>query len=157
MNKKFIKVLCSVTFSCMICTSYLAIVSAAPINNSKFKSNEINTSVDGSNKSERIPSTNSEPLGLNKKNTNSSKYSFSDLNNLSNKEILDLTSKIKWSDISDLFQYNNDSYTFYSNRERMEALINGLYEKASTYTSTDDKGIDTLVEILRSWILFRVL
>lgn len=150
MNKKFIKVLCSVTFSCMICTIYLAIVSAAPINNSKFKSNEINTSVDGSNKSERIPSTNSEPLGLNKKNTNSSKYSFSDLNNLSNKEILDLTSKIKWSDISDLFQYNNDSYTFYSNRERMEALINGLYEKASTYTSTDDKGIDTLVEILRS-------
>ncbi len=29
-------------------------------------------------------------------------------------------------------------------------MIDGLYEKASTYTSTDDKGIDTLVEILRS-------
>ncbi len=81
---------------------------------------------------------------------NTAKYSFNDLNKLSNKEILDLTSKIKWSDISDLFQYNNDSYAFYSNRERVQALIDGLYEKASTYTSADDKGIDTLVEILRS-------
>jgi len=151
MKKKFIKVLCSVALSCMICTSYLAKVSAAaPINNTKIKSNEINTSVDSSNKLERMPSTNSEPLGLNAKNTNSSKYSFSDLNKLSNKEILDLTSKIKWNDISDLFQYNDDSYAFYSNRERVQALIDGLYEKASTYTSTDDKGIDTLVEILRS-------
>ncbi|HCL4436573.1 TPA: collagenase [Clostridium botulinum] len=149
MKKKFIKMICSIAIGCMISTSCIAKVSAAPTNNTKINSNEINISEDSS-KSERMPSTKSKPLGLNATKANSSKYSFSDLNKLSNKEILDLTSKIKWNDISDLFQYNDDSYAFYSNRERVQALIDGLYEKASTYTSTDDKGIDTLVEILRS-------
>lgn len=141
--------LCSVAIGCMISTSCMAKVSAAPTNNTKINSNEANISEDSS-KSERIPSTKSKPLGLNATKSNTAKYSFNDLNKLSNKEILDLTSKIKWNDISDLFQYNDDSYAFYSNRERVQALIDGLYEKASTYTSTDDKGIDTLVEILRS-------
>ncbi|MCS4477025.1 M9 family metallopeptidase N-terminal domain-containing protein [Clostridium botulinum] len=133
----------------MICTSCITKVSAAPTNNTKINSNEINISEDSS-KSERIPSTKSKPLGLNATKANTAKYSFNDLNKLSNKEILDLTSRIKWNDISDLFQYNDDSYAFYSNKERVQALIDGLYEKASTYTGTDDKGIDTLVEILRS-------
>ncbi|EPY2286693.1 collagenase [Clostridium sporogenes] len=149
MKKKFIKMLCSVAIGCMISTSYIAKVSASPSNNTKANSNEINISEDSS-KSERIPSTKSKPLGLNATKTNTSKYSFSDLNKLSNKEILDLTSKIKWNDISDLFQYNKDSYAFYSNKERVQALIDGLYEKGGSYTNTDDKGIDTLVEILRS-------
>ncbi len=149
MKKKFIKMLCSIAIGCMIGTSYISKVYAAPTNNTKINSNETSISEDSS-KSERIPSTNSKPLGLNTTKANTSKYSFSDLNKLSNKEILDLTSKIKWNDISDLFQYNKDSYAFYSDKDRVQALIDGLYEKASTYTSTDDKGIDTLVEILRS-------
>lgn len=128
MKKKFIKALCSVALSCMICTSCIAKVSAAPTNNTKINSNEINISEDNS-KSERIPSTKSKPLGLNATKANTAKYSFNDLNKLSNKEILDLTSKIKWNDISDLFQYNDDSYAFYSNKERVQALIDGLYEK----------------------------
>ncbi|NFP90576.1 collagenase [Clostridium sporogenes] len=149
MKKKFIKMLCSIAIGCMIGTSYISKVYAAPTNNTKINSNETSISEDSS-KSERIPSTNSKPLGLNTTKANTSKYSFSDLNKLSNKEILDLTSKIKWNDISDLFQYNKDSYAFYSDKDRVQALIDGLYEKASTYTNTDDKGIDTLVEILRS-------
>lgn len=102
MKKKFIKALCSVALSCMICTSCIAKVSAAPTNNTKINSNEANISEDNS-KSERIPSTKSKPLGLNATKANTAKYSFNDLNKLSNKEILDLTSKIKWNDISDLF------------------------------------------------------
>ncbi|MCS4464326.1 hypothetical protein JTT01_09985 [Clostridium botulinum] len=86
----------------MICTSCITKVSAAPTNNTKINSNEINISEDSS-KSERIPSTKSKPLGLNATKANTAKYSFNDLNKLSNKEILDLTSRIKWNDISDLF------------------------------------------------------
>ncbi|GAA0063975.1 collagenase [Clostridium sp. CTA-1] len=149
MKKKFIKMLCSVAICCMISTSCIAKVSASPSNNTKANSNEISI-LEDSSKSERIPSTKSKPLGLNATKTNTSKYSFSDLNKLNNKEILDLTSKIKWNDISDLFQYNKDSYAFYSNKERVQALVDGLYEKGCSYTDTDDKGIDTLVEILRS-------
>ncbi len=103
--------LCSVAIGCMISTSCMAKVSAAPTNNTKINSNEANISEDSS-KSERIPSTKSKPLGLNATKSNTAKYSFNDLNKLSNKEILDLTSKIKWNDISDLFQYNDDSYAF---------------------------------------------
>ncbi|QBD86134.1 peptidase M9 (plasmid) [Clostridium tetani] len=133
MKKKFIKMLCSIAIGCMISTSYSIKVSA-------FSNGNTKTNPNGEFKS----------LSLNSVKPYKTKYSFNDLNKLSNKEILDLTSKIKWSDISDLFQYNKDSYTFYSNKERVQALIDGLYEKGCNYTSTDDKGIDTLVEILRS-------
>ncbi|EJO5348647.1 collagenase [Clostridium botulinum] len=149
MKKKFIKKLCLVALGCIIGSSYITKVSASPTNYSQTNSNKINI-LENDSKSNRIPSTKSKPLGLNSIKSNTQKYSFSDLNKLSNKEILNLTSKIKWNDISDLFQYNKDSYAFYSNKERVQALINGLYEKGCSYTPTDDKGIDTLVEILRS-------
>ncbi len=64
MKKKFIKMLCSVAIGCMISTSYISKVSATPTNKTKIDYNEINISEDSS-KSERIPSTNSKPLGLN--------------------------------------------------------------------------------------------
>ncbi|WP_251861711.1 collagenase [Clostridium sp. Marseille-Q2269] len=147
MKRKFIKMLCSLAMTCMISGSFAARVYASPkpITNT----NKANISTN-SNNPERIPTTQSKPLGLNYAKANTKKYSFNDLNRMSTREILDLTSKIKWNDISDLFEYNGDTYAFYSNKERVQALIDGLYEKAQTYTSTDDKGIDTLVEILRS-------
>ena len=151
MKRKFIKLLCSVAIGCMISTSSIAKVSASPTNDSKTNAKQNNLPTNSSTiESERIPTTKTEPLGLSATKPKTSKYSFSDLNRMSTNEILDLTCNIKWSDISDLFEYNGDTYAFYSNKERMEALFDGLYQKGRSYTATDDKGIDTLVEILRS-------
>ncbi|GAA0737268.1 collagenase [Clostridium oceanicum] len=151
MKRKFIKLLCSVAIGCMISTSSIAKVSASPTDHSKTNAKQNNLPTNSSTiESERIPTTKTEPLGLSATKPKTSKYSFSDLNRMSTNEILDLTCKIKWSDISDLFEYNGDTYAFYSNKERMEALFDGLYQKGRSYTATDDKGIDTLVEILRS-------
>ncbi|PHE85551.1 collagenase ColA [Bacillus pseudomycoides] len=89
-----------------------------------------------------------------KENTNQlveeRKYSMAELNQLSNKQLADLLVTIKWNQIPELFQFNNDSLKFYQDDSRMQALIDKLAEQGQTYTKDDSKGVETLVEVIRS-------
>ena len=78
------------------------------------------------------------------------KYSMAELNQLSNKQLTDLLVTIKWYQIPELFQFNNDSLKFYQDDSRMQAIIDKLAEQGQAYTKDDSKGIETLVEALRA-------
>ncbi|MEN1938203.1 collagenase ColA [Paenibacillus sp. 102] len=82
--------------------------------------------------------------------TEERKYSMAELNQLSNKQLTDLLVTIKWYQISDLFQFNSDSLKFYQDDSRVQAIIDKLAEQGRAYTKDDSKGIETLVEVLRS-------
>ncbi|WP_051540187.1 collagenase [Clostridium ihumii] len=77
-------------------------------------------------------------------------FTFKDLNKLSYEDLIDTLSNCQWHQISGIFELSDDSYEFYSNDERINAIINALEEKGSQYTASDDKGIPTLIEVLRS-------
>ncbi|MCR8645314.1 collagenase [Paenibacillus sp. N1-5-1-14] len=77
-------------------------------------------------------------------------YTMAYLNTLSYPALIDLISSVNWWQIPELFNYNNDTYAFYNDQNRMQALINALATKGAQYTANDDKGIPTLVEVLRS-------
>ncbi|QWI73015.1 collagenase (plasmid) [Bacillus mycoides] len=78
------------------------------------------------------------------------KYSMVELNQLSNKQLADLLVTIQWNQIPELFQFNNDSLRFYQDDSRMQALIDKLAEQGQSYTQDNSKGIETLVEVIRS-------
>lgn len=81
---------------------------------------------------------------------NEDKYYMSYLNTLSHKELIEVLEKIKWSDMPELFEFNEDIHEFYKDKERVQAVIDALKEKGASYTASDMKGIRTLVEVLRS-------
>ncbi|MDN9011655.1 collagenase [Brevibacillus laterosporus] len=77
-------------------------------------------------------------------------YSMSYLNRLSYEELVEVLRKIEWKDIPDLFKFNSDSVEFYSDRDRVQAVINALQDSGRSFTDHDARGISTLVEVLRS-------
>lgn len=81
---------------------------------------------------------------------NEDKYYMSYLNTLSHKELIEVLETIKWSDMPELFEFNEDIHEFYKDKERVQAVIDALKEKGASYTASDMKGIRTLVEVLRS-------
>ncbi|MBW6409647.1 collagenase [Clostridium weizhouense] len=147
MKRKILTILCALALSFSLSSKCFASISV-PTNStnenhlSKISSVDEINSENNYDKVKGAEKTYSEPT--------TKKYSFKDLNQLSNEEIIELSSKISWKDISDIFKYNDDTQKFYSDKNRVQAMIDGLYQKASTFTATDDNGIDTLVEILRS-------
>lgn len=78
------------------------------------------------------------------------KYTFKELNALSYSDLIKTIKSIKYGDVPELFQFNNDSYEFYKNENRVQALIDALTNIGQTYTKEDDQGIETVVEFLRS-------
>lgn len=77
-------------------------------------------------------------------------YSMSDLNRLSYDELVEVLRKIEWKNIPDLFKFNSDSVEFYSDRDRVQTVINALQDSGRSFTDQDARGISTLVEVLRS-------
>ncbi|TCP67062.1 collagenase [Baia soyae] len=77
-------------------------------------------------------------------------YPMSYLITLNNNDLINLLSTIIWSQIPDLFEFNQDSYQFYRDPERVQAIINALGQKGTQFTSENNLGIPTLVEVLRS-------
>ena len=63
---------------------------------------------------------------------------------------MDLLVTIDWEQINGLFQFNKDSLAFYQNDSRIQAIIDKLQQQGQAYTKDDSKGIETLVEVLRS-------
>ncbi|WP_050607321.1 collagenase [Clostridium niameyense] len=76
-------------------------------------------------------------------------YSLGELESLSNEELINTLCSIKWNNITDFMQYNEGARKFYSNPDRIQAIINAIASKGSQYTEQDDKGIITLMEVLR--------
>ncbi|MFC9449598.1 collagenase ColA [Bacillus cereus] len=77
-------------------------------------------------------------------------YSLAELNKMPDNELIDTLSKISWNQITDLFQFNQDTKAFYENKERMNVIINELGQRGKSFTKEDSKGIETFVEVLRS-------
>ncbi|HDR8449197.1 TPA: collagenase [Bacillus cereus] len=77
-------------------------------------------------------------------------YTMAQLQALSFENLVQLLSTIRWSDITDLFQFNADSLAFYQDQNRVQFLIQSLEKRGATYTTTNSNGIETLVEVLRS-------
>ncbi|MFC4077473.1 collagenase [Salinithrix halophila] len=94
-----------------------------------------------------LPETRYKPKA---RSTKGKQYPMSYLKTLSHDQLVDLLVTITWRDIPDLFQFNRDSRDFYGNEKRVQALIDALQQRGGQYTTKDDKGIPTLVEVLRS-------
>ncbi|MGG4267471.1 collagenase ColA [Peribacillus simplex] len=77
-------------------------------------------------------------------------YSIAELNRMSDSELIDTLGNIRWDQITDLFQFSEETKVFYQNKERMQLIINELGKRGSTFTKGDSKGIETFVEVLRS-------
>lgn len=83
-------------------------------------------------------------------NSNEITYSMYDLNNMSYEELILTLEQIEWEQITDLFIFNGDSNAFYSDKNRMEFLLDELESRGKTFTAQDSKGIHTIVEVVRS-------
>lgn len=77
-------------------------------------------------------------------------YTMADLNKMSFDELVNTITSIDWWQITDLFKYNAGAYEFYSNMARYDALVKALEVRGAQYTASDNKGIVTLVEVLRA-------
>lgn len=77
-------------------------------------------------------------------------HPFSELNQMTNPDLVDLLVTLDWSDIPGLFSFSNDSYEFFRDSVRYKYMIDALDERARRFNGTDDLGIPTLVEVLRA-------
>ncbi|SHH77661.1 microbial collagenase, partial [Clostridium collagenovorans DSM 3089] len=81
----------------------------------------------------------------------SAKYTMAELAQMPYDQMIDIVCNLdSFRQITDLFVYNDGNQAFYGDKQRVQALIDNIKSKAPTYTSTDNKGIPTLIEVLRS-------
>lgn len=78
------------------------------------------------------------------------KYTLKELSAMDYKKMVDTISTLEWTDIDGLFKYSADSQEFYGNKDRVKYMISALDAKAKTFTETNNNGIPTIVEVLRS-------
>ena len=76
------------------------------------------------------------------------KYSVTELNRMSDDELIDTLANVSWDQIADLSQFNQETKAFYQNKERIQVIIDELGRRGSTFTKDDTKGIETFVEVL---------
>ncbi|WP_442603636.1 collagenase [Paenibacillus sp. KN14-4R] len=77
-------------------------------------------------------------------------YSMAELNDMAFDDLIATIQQLTWTDIPELFRFNADTAEFYGDRDRMDALFTGLEKAGNEFTQDDKKGINTLVEVLRS-------
>ncbi|PEA55746.1 collagenase [Bacillus pseudomycoides] len=77
------------------------------------------------------------------------KYSVAELNRMSDDELIDTLANVSWDQITDLSQFNEETKSFYQKKERIQAIIDELGRRGSSFTKDDTKGIETFVEVLR--------
>ena len=56
-------------------------------------------------------------------------------------QFIDTLSRVSWNQITDLFQFNQDTKAFYQNRERMNVIINELGRRGKSFTKEDSMGM----------------
>ncbi len=76
-------------------------------------------------------------------------YTLKDLSALSYADLVTTLSGTTWDKVTDLWTYSPDAVTFFGDQNRMTYLINALATRCSQYTTTDAKGVPTLVEVIR--------
>ncbi|MPQ44357.1 collagenase [Clostridium tarantellae] len=77
-------------------------------------------------------------------------YTYQYLNSLPYDELVSLIKKISWQQVPNLFDFNGDSYEFFSNSDRVQAIIDELERSGASFTDKNNEGIPTLVEFLRA-------
>ena len=65
-------------------------------------------------------------------------------------QFIDTLSRVSWNQITDLFQFNQDTKAFYQNRERMNVIINELGRRGNLLRKEDSMGMKLL---LRYYVL----
>lgn len=175
MNKKKIKLICTLVSFMMISSGASSIAIGKELQNNQVALSQ-NTCEDDTNSSEcygfkhfdnendaKNEKVDKEPIGKDKEVIKKSsrslslyserrqeKYTIKYLNSLEYDKLVEVISSVTWEQIEGLFEYSDDSYEFYSDANRVQAVINALEKKGREYTNTDHKGIPTLVEVLRS-------
>lgn len=84
-------------------------------------------------------------------------YSMADLNKMNDQELVETLGSIKWHQITDLFQFNEDAKSFYKDKGKMQVVIDELAHRGSTFTKDDSKGIQTFTEVLRSAFIWHFI
>ncbi|ENQ3080460.1 collagenase ColA [Bacillus cereus] len=77
------------------------------------------------------------------------KYSVAELNRMSDDELIDTLANVSWDQLTDLSQFNEETKAFYQNKGRIQAIIDELGRRGSSFTKDDTKGIETFAEVLR--------
>ena len=77
-------------------------------------------------------------------------YTFDNLNRLSYSDLVSVIKTIEWSDVPGLFNFSRESYEFFRDDNRVQAIIDELEQSGQFFTKQDEQGIDTLVEFLRA-------
>ncbi|MDR4162676.1 M9 family metallopeptidase N-terminal domain-containing protein, partial [Bacillus paranthracis] len=77
-------------------------------------------------------------------------YSMADLNKMNDHELVETLCCIKWHPITDLFQFNEYSKAFYTDKGKMLVIIDYLAHLGSTFKRDDSKEIQTFTDVLRS-------
>lgn len=78
------------------------------------------------------------------------KYTLGELTSYSYDDLINLLVTLELNDIEGLFEYNPGAYDFYIDKNRIQAIIDAIADRGTQYTSIDDKGIITLIEVLSS-------
>ncbi|TVX87160.1 collagenase [Paenibacillus agilis] len=79
-----------------------------------------------------------------------STYSMAQLNAMPYDQLTELLMSIEWTQMPELFKYNDDVQRFYEDEARFQAIVDQLAASGASFTAEDEKGITTLVEVLRS-------
>ncbi len=77
-------------------------------------------------------------------------YTLKELSAMSYQEMVNTIASLEWRNIDGLFKYSTDSQEFYGDRARVKYIIEALDTRAKTFTGTNNNGIPTIVEVLRS-------
>lgn len=96
---------------------------------------------------------NNKPLGFAAslvKISNDRTYTIDELNRMSYNDLISLIKTITYKNVPDLFNFTDETYRFFSDKNRVQAIIYALEESGRNYTDSDDQGIPTLVEFLRA-------
>ncbi|GAA0070485.1 collagenase ColA [Clostridium sardiniense] len=83
-------------------------------------------------------------------NNKSRNYTLDELSQMSYSDLISVIKKISYENVPGLFEFSDSSYRFFNNKDRVQAIIYALEDSGRSYTSTDNKGIPTLVEFLRA-------
>ncbi|MDP5273957.1 collagenase [Chengkuizengella axinellae] len=82
-------------------------------------------------------------------------YTFDDLVRLSYADLVDALVTISTDEITDFWTYSQDVVDFYRDRQRLLYLIDEIEYRGSRFTSNDDQGLATLIEVLNKGFLYQ--
>ena len=77
-------------------------------------------------------------------------YTLSQLSSMSYADMMDAIASTSWNKISDLFSNTSESRYFFNDTERFKYIMSDLATRGAQFTTTDAKGIPTIVEVIRA-------